>query len=126
MRLAACSRLLSIHGGETIEKQLADVGESHRVAAADAIAGKLLEEIAEEEVDGGGGGEVVDPGEQLGGDGFVAGLGGRAASVMDAESGVAGGEQAAAVARALMCWQVCPSLRENPFSVPSAAKAALI
>ncbi|MFY9528228.1 MAG: hypothetical protein WBC04_08095 [Candidatus Acidiferrales bacterium] len=51
VRLVARWRLLSIEGGETVEKQLANVGESDSVAAADAFAGELLEEVAEEEVD---------------------------------------------------------------------------
>jgi hypothetical protein len=63
--------LLPFEGGETVEKQLADVGLSDGVAAVDTFAGDLLEEVAEIAIDGGGGGEIFDATEEFGGECFV-------------------------------------------------------
>ena len=61
---------LSLQGREAVEKQLGNVGQGNGVAAGDAFAGELLDEIAEEEIHGAGGGEVVDVAEKFGGEGF--------------------------------------------------------
>ena len=50
---------------------MGDVGKSYGVAAGDAFVSKLLDEIAEEDVDGIGGGEVFDVPEELVGGCFV-------------------------------------------------------
>src|SRR5713226_5125007 len=57
VELASLSLLgaLPVQGGEATEKQLRDVGEGDGVAALDALGGELLEEVAEEEIDGLGG-----------------------------------------------------------------------
>jgi hypothetical protein len=59
---------LSLQSREAIEEQLGDVGQSDSVAAGDTFAGELLGEIAEEEIHGTGGGEVLDLGEKFGGE----------------------------------------------------------
>ncbi len=56
---------------EGIEEQLAKVGLRHSVPATDAFVNKLFEEIAEKEIDGGRGREIVDVGKERGGDGLV-------------------------------------------------------
>jgi hypothetical protein len=56
--------------GEAIKEQLAEIGQGDGVAAGDAFAGELFDEIAEEEIHGIGGGEVFDLAEKLGGEGF--------------------------------------------------------
>jgi len=61
---------LSHQGRETVEKQLGNVRQSYGVAASDAFARELLDEVAEEEVHGTGGGEVIDLAEKFGGEGF--------------------------------------------------------
>jgi hypothetical protein len=66
--LVGCS--FSGHGGLAGENELRDVGESDGVAAGDALAGELPDEIAEEEIDFVGGGEAVDVIEKLGGENF--------------------------------------------------------
>src|SRR4029077_4205862 len=60
---------------ETIEEQLAEIGQGYGVAAGDAFASELLNEIAEEEIHGVGGGEVFEIAEELGGEGFGIGEG---------------------------------------------------
>jgi len=66
---------LALHGGEGVEEQLGDVGEGDGVAAGDTFAGELLNEIAEEAIDGIGLGEVADVAEEFGGEGFGVGRG---------------------------------------------------
>ena len=66
--LLGCS--FSSHGGLAGENELGDVGESDGVTAGDALASKLPDEIAEEEIDLIGGGETVDVVEKLGGEDF--------------------------------------------------------
>ena len=58
------------HARVGVEKELRHVGESDGVAAGDALAGKLPDEIAEEEIHFVGGGEAVDVGKKLGGEDF--------------------------------------------------------
>ncbi|MFI5059255.1 MAG: hypothetical protein ACHQLQ_13835 [Candidatus Acidiferrales bacterium] len=60
----------SPHRGETVEEQLAEIGQSDGVAAGDALAGELFDEITEEVIHGIGGGEVFELAEKLGGEGF--------------------------------------------------------
>jgi hypothetical protein len=62
---------------EAGEKQLRQEGEGHGVLAIDALAGELMDEIAEEGVHLPGGREVAGIGEQLGRQGFLVGLGRR-------------------------------------------------
>jgi hypothetical protein len=76
------------HRGLAGENELRDVGESDCVTPGDALAGELPDEIAEEEIHFVGGGEAVDVGEKLGGEGFgVDGRNGRleTADVVGAE-----------------------------------------
>ena len=61
---------MSGHGGLARENELGDVGESDGITAGDALASKLPDEIAEEEIDLIGGGETVDVVEKLGGEDF--------------------------------------------------------
>ncbi len=56
---------------EGIEEQLAKVGLSDGVPAMDALVNKLFEEVAEKEIDGVRGREIVDVGKERGGDGLV-------------------------------------------------------
>jgi len=74
---------LLLHGGKAVEEQLADIGEGDGVRTGDALADELLDEIAEEEIDGIGGGEILDAAEKFVGDGF--GVGGGAATVSQLE-----------------------------------------
>ena len=60
---------LALHGGESVEEQLGDIGEGEGGAAADAFAGELFDEIAEEAIHGIGFGEVSDAAEEFGGQG---------------------------------------------------------
>jgi hypothetical protein len=60
----------SLQGREAVEKQLGNVGQGNGVTAGDAFAGELLDEIAEEEIHGTGGREVLDVAEEVGGEGF--------------------------------------------------------
>ena len=62
---------LAVQGSEAVEEELGDVGEGYGVAAGDAFAGELFDEVAEEEVDGVGGGEVGEVAEEFGGVGVV-------------------------------------------------------
>jgi hypothetical protein len=62
--------LFSAQRGETVEEQLAKVGQGDGVLAGDAFASELFNEIAEEEIDFIGGGEVFDGTQKFGGDGF--------------------------------------------------------
>jgi len=77
VELASLSLLgaLPVQSGEAAEKQLRDVGEGDGVAALNALGGELLEEVAEEEIDGLGGLEVLDGAEKLGGEEFGIGSG---------------------------------------------------
>ena len=61
---------MAVHGGDAAEEELADVGDGHGVATVDAFARELADEIAEEKVDGLGGGEVFQVAEEFGG-GFI-------------------------------------------------------
>src|SRR6266851_206743 len=54
------------HGGLAGEKKLRDVGEGDGVATGYALAGKLSDEVAEEEIHLVGGGEGVNVAEKLG------------------------------------------------------------
>lgn len=76
---------LAIHDGLAVEEELGDVGEGGGVAPGDAAVGELFQQVAEKEIDGGGGGEVVGAGEEFGGNGFSVGGPGFAAGVMGAE-----------------------------------------
>ncbi len=58
------------HGGLGSEKQLGDVGESDGVAAGDAFAGELFDEIAEEEIHLVGGCEAVNVAKKFGSENF--------------------------------------------------------
>ncbi len=56
------------HGGLADEDELGDVGKSDGVAAGDALASKLPDEVAEEEIHFIGGCKAVDVGKKLGGE----------------------------------------------------------
>ena len=58
------------HGGLAGENELGHVGEGDGVAAGDALASELFDEVAEEEIHLVGGGETVDVGQKLGGEDF--------------------------------------------------------
>lgn len=53
---------LALHHRDAIEEELRDVGHGDGVLAGDAVVGDLFEEVAEEEVDAGGGGEIFGAG----------------------------------------------------------------
>lgn len=92
-------RLLAVHGGEAVEQQLRQIGQSHGVAALDALANQLLSEVAEELVNAGGGAEILDGGKKLGGYGVARGRGsGKTLGVVGAEFAIGRCEHAAAVA----------------------------
>jgi hypothetical protein len=96
--------LLATEGGEAVEEELGDVGEGHGVAAGDAFVGELLDEIAEEGVDGTRGCEISDVIEEFVSGGFVleAACFDLLADVMGTEGGVGvGGEHLAAMAFAV-------------------------
>jgi hypothetical protein len=59
---------------EAIQKQLAHVSDGNRIAALNAFAGELDDEVAEKLINGSGGGEVIERAEKLGGEGFGIGL----------------------------------------------------
>ncbi len=61
---------LSLQSREAVEEQLGNVGQGNGVTAGDAFAREPLDEIAEEEVHGTGGGEVIDLAEKVGGENF--------------------------------------------------------
>ena len=85
-------------GGEAVEQRLGDVGQDGGVAAGDEAAGGHAQEVSEELVDGGGGGEVLDLGEKLGGESFgILGLA-RLLGMMRTEGRVALGAREAATA----------------------------
>src|SRR5580704_16291950 len=42
--------VVAVHGGDAAEEELGDVGDGHGVAAVDAFAGELADEVTEEEV----------------------------------------------------------------------------
>jgi len=58
------------HGGLTGKNKLGHIGEGDGVAAGNALAGELPDEVAEEEIHFVGGGEAVDVGKKLGGEDF--------------------------------------------------------
>ena len=93
---------LAIKGRETIEEQLRDVRRGDGIGAGEALAGNLLEEIVEEAIHRGGGGEIVDGVEKVVGDGIRVGrrpLGHDLGKMMSAEGRmVLGKEEAAAAA----------------------------
>ena len=62
--------VVAVHGGDAAEEELADIGDGDGVEAGDAFAGELADEVAEEGVDGVGGGEVFQVAEEFGG-GFI-------------------------------------------------------
>ncbi len=98
-------------GGEAVEERLGDIGQDGGVAAGDEAASGHPEEVGEELVDRGGGGEaclslpvrqaggrqVLELAEKLGGDGFAQGLLRLEAMVL-AERGMALGAELTALA----------------------------
>jgi hypothetical protein len=86
------------HDGEAVEEQLAEVRVRDGVETLDALASELLDDVSQEEVDAGGGGEVFDGSEKLGGEGFVVGLAApaRLACVVGAQGGMVPSEKHAA------------------------------
>ena len=87
LRFVCCS--LFGHGGLAGEDELRDVSESDGIAACDALAGELPDEIAEEEIHFVGGDEAVDVVEKLGGEDFgidKGNLGSETVGVESAES----------------------------------------
>jgi hypothetical protein len=50
--LVAEGGVVAVHGGDAAEEELTDVGDGHGVAAVDAFAGELADEVAEKHVDG--------------------------------------------------------------------------
>jgi hypothetical protein len=81
---------LPVERGKAVEEELGDVSKGDGVLAIDALEGDVAEEVAEEEVDGVGSGEIVQVLEKGFGDGFVlaALAGDLLAGVVRAESGV--------------------------------------
>ena len=81
---------LTVEGGKAVEVELGDVSKGHGVLAIDALHRDEAEQVAEEEVDGVGDGEIVQVLEKGFGDGFVlaALAGDLLAGVVGAESGV--------------------------------------
>ena len=74
--------------GEAVEEQLAKVGQGDGVASGNAFASELFDEIAEEEIHGTGGGEVIDFREEIGGEKLRVdrgNIGAKAAGVVGAE-----------------------------------------
>jgi hypothetical protein len=63
--------MLATEGRDAVEEELGDVGEGLGVAAGDAFVSELLDEIAEEGVDGTRGCEISDVVEEFVGGGFV-------------------------------------------------------
>jgi hypothetical protein len=90
----------AVECGDAAEEELPDVGDGHGVAALDAFAGELADEVAEEDVDGVGCGEVFHITEQFGGGGVVATLFTFLclASVMGAQLQIGNGGEETAVA----------------------------
>ena len=64
-----------LHGGKGIEEELRDVGESNGVAACDALAAELFDEMAEEAIHGVRAGEVLNSSKKVSGNGFRIGSG---------------------------------------------------
>src|SRR5258708_17887241 len=58
------------HGGKTVEKQLADVGEKRSLAGRDAVARCEIEDLAEGVIDRSGGAEVFNAVEEAVGKAF--------------------------------------------------------
>jgi hypothetical protein len=50
--------VVAVHAGDAAEEELADVGDGHGVAAVDAFARELADEVAEEDIYRVRGGEV--------------------------------------------------------------------
>src|ERR1700682_5327179 len=73
--MICCVIFLPLHGGEGIEKKLRNIGECNAVAAGDALAGELFDEMAEKAIHRICIGEVLDPSEEVRGDGFGIGSG---------------------------------------------------
>jgi hypothetical protein len=95
---------VAVEGGHAAEEELADVGDGHGVAALDAFAGELADEVAEKRVDGVGCGEIGHVAEEFGGGGVVATLFTLLflASVMGAQFQIGnGGEEAAVLVAAV-------------------------
>ncbi len=84
-------------GGEAVEERLSDVGQDGGVTARDEAASGQLEEVGEELVDRGGGGEVLELAEKVGGARFAQGLWGLAAMLL-AERGMARAAELTALA----------------------------
>jgi hypothetical protein len=84
--------------GEAGEKELGDVGEGDGVLAGHALASELLEDVAEEEIEGAGGVEAFDVAEELLGEMVVvAALAFHLhAGVMGAKNGTGGSEHVTA------------------------------
>ena len=59
---------------ESVQEQLANVRLGDGVAAIDTFVSQLPEEIAKEEIDGAGGGKIIDIGEDLCGGSVIPGL----------------------------------------------------
>jgi hypothetical protein len=57
--------VVAVHGGDAAEEELADVGDRDGVESRDAFACELADEVAEERVDGLGGGEVFQIAEEV-------------------------------------------------------------
>jgi hypothetical protein len=100
--LGVLALALAVEGGKAVEEQLADIGLGDGVAAVDAFASDLLEEIAKVAIDGGGGREILDATEELVGDGLVGleRLGVALSEVMGAERIVPLGKERAATVTA--------------------------
>ncbi len=95
---------VAVEGGHAAEEELADVGDGHGVAALDAFAGELADEVAEKRVDGVGSGEVFQVAEEFGGGGVVKALLTQLllAGVVGAEFQIGnGGEEAAVLVAAV-------------------------
>lgn len=76
---------------EGLQEELAGVGKGESILAGDASGELVDEELAEGDVDGGGGLEVADGGEDVGGDGVAVGDAAQLlGQVVMAEGGVAG------------------------------------
>jgi hypothetical protein len=56
---------VAVHGGDAAEEELADVSDGDGVEARDAFARELAYEVAEERVDGLGGGEIGEIAEEV-------------------------------------------------------------
>lgn len=89
--MICCVILFPLHGGKGIEKELRNVGEGNGIAAGDALAGELFDEMAEKAIHRVCIGEVLDPSEEIRGNGFRIGSGNThviAVRMIGAERGV--------------------------------------